>query len=178
MKYFRYIIIILVILITLSCKKTNLTITEPGPDFFLGKMQNGNWKDVEVNGNKLTISSGDHQGNYTFEEPILGVGGVYNDGKGGYLVTVPAGDNLGVVHMDKVAKETVDEILSIVGNGNALGALNAIINSDDPNNIDAGKITGNANITQEEKKRVEELIKKLNDGGNHFQNPGTIGPKS
>ncbi|MEI0510626.1 hypothetical protein [Brachyspira intermedia] len=172
MKFYRYALMIFILIASFSCKKTTLTVTSPGPDFFLGKMQNGNWGGVKVDGDKLTI---DGKGDYTFENPILGVGGVYNDGKGGYLITVPAGDNLGTVEVTKKGKEAVDEILGIVGDENALGAINGIINSKDPNNINVDEIVGNADVTEEEKKRIEEIVSRLN-GENHFKNPETIGP--
>ena len=172
MNFYKYALIIFILIASFSCKKTELTITAPGPDFFLGKMQNGNWGGVTVNGDKLTI---DGKGDYTFEEPILGVGGVYNDGKGGYLITVPAGDNLGTVEVSSDGKQAIDKILGIVGEENALGAINGIINSKDPNNINVDEIVGNASVTEEEKKRIENIVNELN-GGNHFKNPGTIGP--
>ena len=171
MKFQKYILIIFILLAAFSCKKTSLTITSPGPDFFLGKMQNGNWPGVTVNGDNLNINGKD----YTFEEPILGVGGVYNDGNGGYIVTVPAGDNLGTVEMTEEGKQAVDEIINIVGEENALGAINGIINSKDPNSINVDEIVGNSSVTEEEKKRIEDIVNGLN-GGNHFQNPSTIGP--
>lgn len=172
MKLKKYGIIFFVLLFAFSCKKTNLTITEPGPDFFLGKMQNGNWPGVTVNGNNLTING---KGDYIFEEPILGVGGVYKDPNGEYIITVPAGDNLGTVEMTQEGKEAIDEILNIVGSDNALGAVNGIINSDNPNNLDPDKIIGNADVTEEERKRIEDLVNGLNVG-NHFKNPDIIGP--
>lgn len=175
MKLKKYGIIFFILLFAFSCKKTNLTITEPGPDFFLGKMQNGNWPGVKVDGDKLTINSGNNKGDYTFEEPILGVGGIYKDKNGEYLVTVPAGDNLGTVKMDEEAKKAIDEILGIVGPDNALGAINGIINSNDPNKIEVDKVIGNADVTPEEQKRIEDLINDLN-GKNHFKNPEVIGP--
>lgn len=175
MNFYKYALIIFILIASFSCKKTTLTVTSPGPDFFLGKMQNGNWGGVKVDGDKLTINSGKNQGDYTFEEPILGVGGVYNDGKGGYLITVPAGDNLGTVQVKEEGKQAVDEILGIVGDENALGAINGIINSKDPNNINVDEIVGNADVTEEEKKRIEEIVNGLN-GKDYFKNPETIGP--
>lgn len=171
MKLKKYGIIFFILLFAFSCKKTNLTITEPGPDFFLGKMQNGNWPGVKVDGNNLNINGKD----YTFEEPILGVGGIYKDPNGDYIITVPAGDNLGTVGMDEEGKKALDEILDIVGPDNALGAVNGIINSKDPGNLDTDKIIGNADVTEEEKKRIEDLVNGLNNG-NHFTNPDVIGP--
>ena len=42
MNFYKYALIIFILIASFSCKKTELTITAPGPDFFLGKMQNGN----------------------------------------------------------------------------------------------------------------------------------------
>ncbi|WP_295161426.1 hypothetical protein [uncultured Brachyspira sp.] len=169
MKLYKYILIILILSAALSCKKTSLTVTQPGPDFFLNKMKDGNWKGVTVDGDKLSINGT----NYTFEKPILGVGGVYNDGKGGYILTLPAGDSLGTVTMDKEAKETIDEIIDIVGENNVLGVISGIIDSEDSDNIDADRITEKFDITEEDKKRIENLINNLN-GEKHFGDPEII----
>ena len=59
MKFYKYALIIFILIASFSCKKTNLTITEPGPDFFLGKIQSGNWEGVTVNGNNLNINGKD-----------------------------------------------------------------------------------------------------------------------
>lgn len=171
MRFSKYAIIAFILLAAFSCKKTSLTITEPGPDFFLNKMENGNWYGVTVNGDKLTIGNKE----YTFDKPILGVGGIYTDKNGGYIVTVPAGDSLGTVEMTEEGKQAVDEILGIVGNENALGAINGIINSKDPNNINVDEIVVNADVTEEEKKRIEDIVNELN-GKDYFKKPDVIGP--
>ena len=84
------------------------------------------------------------------------------------------GISMVIINTEK-GKEAVDEILGIVGDENALGAINGIINSKDPNNINVDEIVSNADVTEEEKKRIEEIVSGLN-GGNHFKNPETIGP--
>ncbi|CRF31753.1 hypothetical protein BRSU_0349 [Brachyspira suanatina] len=171
MKFYKYILIIFILITAFSCKKTTLTITEPGPDFFLGKMQNGNWDKVKVDGNKLTINGKD----YTFEDQILGVGGVYKGGDKGYIVAVPGGDNLYTVEMDQQAKESIDEIMNIVGEENVTGVMKDIINSGgDPSKVDVDKIASTSGVSEEEKKRLEDLFGGLS--GNNFSNPNTIGP--
>lgn len=171
MKFYRYILIIFILITAFSCKKTTLTITAPGPDFFLGKMQSGNWDKVKVDGNKLTIDGKD----YTFEDTILGVGGVYQGGDKGYIVAVPGGDNLYTVEMDKTAKESIDEIMGIVGEENVTGVMKDLIDSGgDPSKVNVDKIASTAGVSEEEKKRLEDLFGKLN--GNNFGNPNTIGP--
>ncbi|WP_295154157.1 hypothetical protein [uncultured Brachyspira sp.] len=166
MRFYKYTALIFVLLAVFSCRKTNLTITEPGPDFFLGKMKNGNWTGVKVDGDKLTINGK----NYTFENPILGVGGVYNDGKGGYLLTVPFGDSLGTVEATEEGKKAINEILDIIGEENALAAVNGVIDIKDPNNINVDEIVRNVDVTEEDKKKIEDIINRIN-GKNHFKNP-------
>ncbi|ANN63184.1 hypothetical protein JQ824_04625 [Brachyspira hyodysenteriae] len=171
MKFYRYILIIFILITAFSCKKTTLTITSPGPDFFLGKMQSGNWDKVKVDGNKLTIDGKE----YTFEDQILGVGGVYKGGDKGYIVAVPGGDNLYTVEMDEKAKESIDEIMNIVGEENVTGVMKDIINSGgDPSKVDVDKIASTAGVSEEEKKRLKDLFGKLD--GSNFGNPNTIGP--
>lgn len=171
MKFYRYILIIFILITAFSCKKTTLTITSPGPDFFLGKMQSGNWDKVKVDGNKLTIDGKE----YTFEDQILGVGGVYKGGDKGYIVAVPGGDNLYTVEMDEKAKESIDEIMNIVGEENVTGVMKDLIDSGgDPSKVNVDKIASTARVSEEEKKRLEDLFGKLD--GSNFGNPNTIGP--
>lgn len=172
MRFSKYAIIIFILLAAFSCKKTSLTITEPGPDFFLNKIASGNWDGVTVNGDKLTINGTD----YTFNDTILGVGGVYQGGNKGYIVTVPGGDNLYTVEMDSKAKESIDEVMNIVGEENITGVMKDIVNSGgDPNKIDVNKIAASSNVTEEEKDRLIELFGGLSSS--NFGNPSQIGPK-
>lgn len=172
MRFSKYAIIIFILLAAFSCKKTSLTITEPGPDFFLNKIASGNWDGVTVNGDKLTINGTD----YTFNDTILGVGGVYQGGNKGYIVAVPGGDNLYTVEMDSKAKESIDEVMNIVGEENITGVMKDIVNSGgDPNKIDVDKIAASSNVTEEEKDRLIELFGGLSSS--NFGNPSQIGPK-
>ncbi len=171
MKFSKYILIICIFIASFSCKKTNLTITEPGPDFFLNKIASGNWDGVTVNGNNLNINGKD----YTFSDTILGVGGVYQGGDKGYIVAVPGGDNLYTVEMDTQAKESIDEIMGIVGEENVSGVMKDLIDSGgDPSKVDVDKIASTSGVSEEEKKRLEELFGGLS--GNNFGKPNTIGP--
>ncbi|MEI0606755.1 hypothetical protein R4K48_07300 [Brachyspira pulli] len=172
MRFSKYAIIIFILLATFSCKKTSLTITEPGPDFFLNKIASGNWDGVTINGDKLTINGTE----YTFDNSILGVGGVYQGGDKGYIVAVPGGDNLYTVEMDSTAKESIDEVMNIVGEENITGVMKDIVNSGgDPNKIDVDKIAASSNVTEEEKDRLIELFGRLSSS--NFGNPSQIGPK-
>ena len=172
MRFSKYAIIVFILLASFSCKKTSLTITEPGPDFFLNKIASGNWQGVTVDGDKLTIDGKD----YTFNDTILGVGGVYQGGNKGYIVAVPGGDNLYTVEMDQQAKESIDEVMNIVGEENITGVMKDIVNSGgDPNKIDVDKIAASSNVTEEEKDRLIELFGGLSSS--NFGNPSQIGPK-
>ena len=172
MRFSKYAIIVFILLASFSCKKTSLTITEPGPDFFLNKIASGNWQGVTVDGDKLTIDGKD----YTFNDTILGVGGVYQGGDKGYIVAVPGGDNLYTVEMDQQAKESIDEVMNIVGEENITGVMKDIVNSGgDPNKIDVDKIAASLNVTEEEKDRLIELFGGLSSS--NFGNPSQIGPK-
>lgn len=172
MRFSKYAIIVFILLASFSCKKTSLTITEPGPDFFLNKIASGNWQGVTVDGDKLTIDGKD----YTFNDTILGVGGVYQGGNKGYIVAVPGGDNLYTVEMDQQAKESIDEVMNIVGEENITGVMKDIVNSNgDPNKIDVNKIAESSNVTGEEKDRLIELFGGLSSS--NFGNPSQIGPK-
>ena len=172
MRFSKYAIIVFILLASFSCKKTSLTITEPGPDFFLNKIASGNWQGVTVDGDKLTIDGKD----YTFNDTILGVGGVYQGGNKGYIVAVPGGDNLYTVEMDQQAKESIDEVMNIVGEENITGVMKDIVNSNgDPNKIDVDKIAASSNVTEEEKDRLIELFGGLSSS--NFGNPSQIGPK-
>ena len=86
-----FIILILAILSLNSCTKDfGVKITKPGADLILSKMQSGNWAGASASGNKLNIlNGGTLNGDYTFEEPVLGIGGIYKDSNGKYIMTTP-----------------------------------------------------------------------------------------
>ncbi|ADG72077.1 hypothetical protein R4K54_07280 [Brachyspira murdochii] len=172
MNFSKYIIITFILLSAFSCKKTTLTITEPGPEFFLNKMKNDTWEGVSVNGNKLTINNTE----YTFTDTILGLGGVYQGGDKGYIVTVPGGDNLYTVEMDEKAKESIDEVMNVVGEENVTGVMKEIVNSGgDPSKVNVDQIVQTSGVTEEEAQKLKDLFAGLNSS--NFGNPNTIGPK-
>ncbi|WP_028330781.1 hypothetical protein [Brachyspira alvinipulli] len=183
MKAVKYIAVLFIIITFFSCKKTSLTITGPGPELFLNKMENNKWQGVTVNdnGNKITISTGSGDKNYTFEDNILGVGGIYKDDKPsgddkGYIVTVPAGDTLYTVDMTEDGKKAINDILTIVGEDKALGIMVNIASNggiDSNGNIDVDKLVGNSGITQEQVSQIESIVNGLPKGS--FGDPDTIG---
>ena len=185
-KEVKYIIVLLFILTFFSCKKTTLTITGPGAELFLSKMENNKWEGVTVsdNGNKITISGGSGgDKNYTFEDNILGVGGIYKDDKPsgsdkGYIVTVPAGDTLYTVDMTEDGKKAINDILNVVGEDKALGIMVNIAGNggiDSNGNIDVDKLVGNSGITQDQVSQIEAIVKDLPKGS--FGDPNEIGAK-
>ena len=185
-KEVKYIIVLLFILTFFSCKKTTLTITGPGAELFLSKMENNKWEGVTVsdNGNKITISGGSWgDKNYTFEDNILGVGGIYKDdspsGDKEYIVTVPAGDTLYTVDMTEDGKNTINDIVSIVGEDKALGIMVNIASNgciDINGDIDVNKLVGNSGITSEQVSQIEAIVKRLPPGS--FGDPNEIGLKT
>lgn len=186
-KEVKYIIVLLFILTFFSCKKTTLTITGPGAELFLSKMENNKWEGVTVsnNGNKITISDGSGgDKNYTFEDNILGVGGIYKDdnpssGDKEYIVTVPAGDTLYTVDMKEEGKNAINDILTIVGEDKALGIMVNIASNggiDSNGNIDVDKLVGNSGITQDQVSQIEAIVKNLPPRS--FGDPNEIGLKT
>lgn len=181
----KYIAVLLIIITFFSCKKTSLTITGPGPELFLSKMENNKWDGVTVNdnGNKITINTGSGDKNYTFEDNILGVGGIYKDDKPsgsdkGYIVTVPAGDTLYTVDMTEDGKKAINDILNVVGEDKALGIMVNIAGNggiDSNGNIDVDKLVGNSGITQDQVSQIEAIVKELPKGS--FGDPNEIGLK-
>ncbi|WP_295155369.1 hypothetical protein [uncultured Brachyspira sp.] len=165
MKILSIILILQFLLITSCTKDYGVKITKPGADLILSKMQSGNWANASANGNKLNISgSQNFNGDYTFEEPILGIGGVYKDDKGEYIMAAPAGNELYVVKMDKDAKKAVDAILDVIDDkggeaviGNLISAVmenGADIDLSDPNKILAG-----TNLPAEKRTEIENILK-------------------
>lgn len=159
MKLLKYILIICTFLFVFSCKKTDLTVTEPGPDYILSKLMNGTWENVSINGDKLTIGGEE----YTFEDSLLGIGGIFANGND-YVIAAPLG-NLITITTDSGSTDGLKEIIDIVGQENAVGVINGIASSEDPSNIKAEDVIGNAKVTEEEKNRIEEILGGLKFGG-------------
>ncbi|PCG20078.1 hypothetical protein [Brachyspira sp. G79] len=160
MKFLKYILIICTFLFVFSCKKTNLTVTEPGPDYILNKLMNGIWEGVNISGDQLTL--GDIS--YQFQDSLLGIAGIFANGND-YVIAAPLG-NLITITTDSGSTDGLKEIIDIVGQQNAVGVINGIANSKDPSDIKPEDIIGNATVTEEEINKIGEIL-----GGLHF---GTV----
>ncbi|MBT8747903.1 hypothetical protein JQ833_05290 [Brachyspira hyodysenteriae] len=162
------IISIISFLMIISCTKDyGVKITKPGADLILSKMQSGNWQNATVNGNNLTLSNSKNYGNYTFEEPVLGIGGIYKD-KGVYIMAAPAGNELYVVKMDEDAKKAVDAILDVLDDegGEAVvgNLISAVLDSgaDKIDLSDSDKILAGTNLPPDKRAEIESILKKSN----------------
>ena len=169
----KNIILIAIIILTffISCRKSTLKITEPGPSFFLDKMKggdytNGDGKDsfkVSDDGKNITIGSGSNTNNYTFESDIMGIGGIYQDANSSnYVGVVPIGGSMYTVTMGKEQKEAVTKIIDVVGKENSLNVIKELSNGNG-GKLDTEAIT--KNLDAEKKAKVEDIIKQygLND---------------
>ena len=159
----KNIILIAIIILTffISCRKSTLKITEPGPSFFLDKMKEGKYGGFEVKngGNTVNINGKD----YTFESDIMGIGGIYQDANSSnYVGVVPVGDSMYTVTMGKKEKEAVTKIIDVVGKENSLKVIEGLSNGNG-GKLDANSIT--QNLDAEKKAKVEDIIKQygLND---------------
>lgn len=184
MKLYLTIIFLLVMSFVSCTKNTGITVTKPGADLILSKMQSGNWNGVTVTGNSLGIQgSTSSDGNYTFDSPVLGLGGVYKDdtvsGNGyDYILTAPVGPDLVVVKMNQDGKAAVDAILDILddeGGESVIGNLikevagsGGNINLSDPEKILAG-----VNIPQEKLDQIKNILQ-TSANNNGFTDPETI----
>lgn len=166
MKFLKYTLIICTFIFIFSCKKTDLTVTEPGPDYILSKLMNGTWENVSINGDKLTIGGEE----YTFEDSLLGIGGIFANGND-YVIAAPLG-NLITITTDSGSTDGLKEIIDIVGQENAVGVINGIASSEDPSNIKPEDIIGNAAVTEEEVNKIGEIL-----GGLHFGTVNSIPSK-
>lgn len=163
------IISIISFLMIISCTKDyGVKITKPGADLILSKMQSGNWQNATVNGNNLTLSNSKNDENYTFEEPVLGIGGIYKDDKGGYIMAAPAGNELYVVKMDEDAKKAVDAILDVLddeGGEAVVGNLISAVLDNGADKIDlsdSDKILAGTNLPPDKRAEIESILKKSN----------------
>ena len=155
------IIIPILAIFFVACEKSALKITQPNDNFFLDKL-----KSI---GNNFTVSNGGKNINangtsYTFEKTISGLGGIYSDGNGNYMVVVPAGDEAHTVTMRKEDKETLEEIIDIIGmenSGGIIGALTTTEGFKDNKNIEGLK----SGLSDDKKQQLENLIsnKKLDE---------------
>ena len=162
----KNIILIAIIILTffISCRKSTLKITEPGPSFFLDKMKggdytNGDGKDsfkVSDDGKNITIGSN----NYTFESDIMGIGGIYQDtNSSNYVGVFPIGGSMHTVTMGKKEKEAVTKIIDVVGKENSLNVIKELSNGNG-GKLDTEAIT--KNLDANKKAEVETIINGLN----------------
>lgn len=169
----KNIILIAIIILTffISCRKSTLKITEPGPSFFLDKMKggdytNGDGKDsfkVSDDGKNITIGSGSNTNNYTFESDIMGIGGIYQDtNSSNYIGVFPIGGSMHTVSMGKEQKEAVTKIIDVVGKENSLNVIKELSNGNG-GKLDTEAIT--KNLDDKKKAEVKKIIEEsgLND---------------
>lgn len=170
----KNIILIAIIILTffISCRKSTLKITEPGPSFFLDKMKggdytNGDGKDsfkVSDDGKNITIGSGSNTNNYTFESDIMGIGGIYQDtNSSNYIGVFPFGGSMHTVSMGKEQKEAVTKIIDVVGEADSLKVVTEILSNGNGGKLDTEAIT--KNLDDKKKAEVKKIIEEsgLND---------------
>ncbi len=164
----KNIILIAIIILTffISCRKSTLKITEPGPSFFLDKMKggdytNGDGKDsfkVSDDGKNITIGSGSNTNNYTFESDIMGIGGIYQDANSSnYVGVFPIGGSMHTVTMGKNEKEALTKIIDVVGKENSATVVKEILSNGNGGKLDTEAIT--KNLDANKKAEVEKIIK-------------------
>ena len=170
MKTLSIISIISIILIASCTKDYGVKVTKPGADLILSKMQSGNWAGASANGDKLSINTGNNAGDYTFDSPVLGIGGIYKDSNGKYIMAAPAGSELYVVEMDENAKKAVDAILDVLddqGGEAVVGNLISSIMDKGAENIDlsnSDEILKGTNLSAEKKAEIENILKNSQGG--------------
>ena len=172
MKVYLLIISSLVMSFISCTKNTGITVTKPESNLILSKMQSGNWANAKVNGNTLNITGVDgYNGNYTFDSPVLGIGGVYkNDIDGNYILTAPMGNELAVVTINQNGKEAVDAILDVLDDEGGEAVIGNLINTIMQNgaeNIDlsdADKILANTNLPKEKYEQIKNILTESSGG--------------
>ena len=177
----QYVIFILLFIMSLiSCTKdTGIVVTKPGNDLVLTKMQDGKWAGAKADGSNLSITGGEmHKGDYTFDSSILGIGAMYKDKNGQYLLTVPMGPDLVAVTVTEDGKKAIDAVLDVLddaGGEAVIGNLVDAIIKEGAQNIDLSnpdKILAGTNISMDKYKEVEAILKA--SGSNSFTNAETI----
>ena len=175
-----FIFILLSIMSLISCtKNTGIIVTKPGSDLVLAKMHSGNWNGAKADGNNLTITGGElNQGNYTFDSPVLGIGAMYEDGNGQYLLSVPMGPDLVLVKVTQDGKNAIDAVLDVLddaGGEAVIGNLVNVIVKDGADNIDLSnpdKILAGTNISMEKYEEVKNIL--MSSNKDSFTNAETI----
>ena len=167
MKVYLLIISLLVMSFISCTKNTGITVTKPASDLILSKMQSGTWQNATANGNALTITGNNgYDGSYTFDSPVLGIGGVYkNDSaQDSYILTVPMGPDLAAIKVDQNGKDAVDAILDVLDDEGGEAVIGNLINTIMQNgaaNIDlsdADKILANTNLSPEKYEQIKNIL--------------------
>ena len=165
------IILIISFLLLISCTKDfGVKVTKPGADLILSKMQSGKWSGATASANNLNISSGGLVGNYTFDEPVLGIGAVYKDSNGNYIMATPVGDTLYAIKMNAEAKAAVDTILDILDDAGGEAVVGNLISAVIDNGADkidlsnSDKILAGTNLTPDKAAEVEAILKASANG--------------
>lgn len=172
MKLYLTTFLLLVMSLVSCTKNTGIVITKPGSDLILDKMNSGSWNGAQVSngGNNLNISTGQNVGDYTFESPVLGLGGVYkNDNGTDYILTAPIGNELAVVNMNQEAKEAVDAVLDILDDAGGEAVIGNLISTvlEQKDNIDLSnpdKILADTNIPKEKYEEVKNILSNSANG--------------
>lgn len=162
---FNKVLILFVLFILASCKKTNLTITAPGPELILQKIAGGEWgSSVKVDNGGLNLTLDGNS--YSFDESIAGVGAVYKNKNNEYIITIPFGNDLHTVEMTDEGKKAIDEITNIVGIDKALGVAADVIaqfekGGNNINDLDVDKLSQNVGLTSSQASQIRDIIDNL-----------------
>ena len=163
-------VIFIFAILTTACEKSTLKITYPNDNFFLNKMTG--WTGLTIDNGGKTIKTTDNK-TYEFEKTISGLGGIYkNENATGqnddYMVIIPAGNEAHTITMKKEDKETLEEIIGIIGAENSGGIIGALTTTGgfDKNNVDSLK----SNLSED---KVNALDKLINDKKLSNSNLGT-----
>lgn len=162
----KNIILIAIIILTffISCRKSTLKITEPGPSFFLGKMKDGNYGGFNVSNGGNTVNIGNT--NYTFESDIMGIGGIYQgNNSSNYIGVFPFGDSMHTVTMGKKEKEALTKIIEVVGEADSLKVIEGL-SKVNGGKLDADSIT--QNLDDKKKEEVKKIIESSGLSGKDF----------
>lgn len=160
MKVKKYLAIVFILIFAFSCKKTELTITEPGIDYILNKLVNGNWAGVNISSDGTLSLNGQ---NYQLQDSILGIGGTFANGNE-YVIAAPGLNELITITTDGSSSGGVKEIVEIVGPENALGVITGIASSGDPSQLKPEDVIGSVQVTEEEKTQIENILGGLTFG--------------
>lgn len=138
MKLTKFFIIFFILMLSfVACRKTNLKIMEPG---FKGA------NTINRDGT-----------NYKLAGTYGSILGIYEEANSdSYLVALP---DVGDIKIDSEQKKALDEIIDTVGMENIGSVLSEFANSKD-GNVDIDKFVGNADINNEQKKKIQDLIDK------------------